>query len=102
MAAAECVSCCRPEAPSSHVYLARGGPLWLGSPTHRATTASAPKPRRQRHKDALVTTFTIQAEGLVLQRSANKAGYKHVGEDSKKKRPFQVKMWHNGKQARFV
>jgi hypothetical protein len=45
--------------------------------------------------------LTIQAEGLVLQRSSNMAGYKHVGKDTNKPRPFQVKVWHNGKQARF-
>ena len=49
-----------------------------------------------------LTVFTIQAEGLVLQRSTNMAGYKHVGRDMNKPRPFQVKMWRNGKQARFL
>ena len=38
----------------------------------------------------------------MLQRSTNMAGYKHVGRDVNKPRPFQVKMWRNGKQARFV
>ena len=46
--------------------------------------------------------LTIQAEGLVLQRSTNMAGYMHVGQDKRKPRQFQVKMWHNGKQARLV
>ena len=45
--------------------------------------------------------MTIQAEGLVLQRSMTLSGYKHVAKDEKKPRPFQVKMWHNNKQARF-
>ena len=39
---------------------------------------------------------------MVLQRSTNMAGYKHVGRDMNKPRPFQVKMWRNGKQARFL
>ena len=46
--------------------------------------------------------LTIQAEGLVLQRSMSLSGYKHVGRDMNKPRPFQVKMWQNGKQARLV
>ena len=44
----------------------------------------------------------IQAEGLVLQRSMSLSGYKHVGRDMNKPRPYQVKMWQNGKQARLV
>jgi len=44
----------------------------------------------------------IQAEGLTLQRSTNMCGYKHVAKDKSKPRPFQVKIWHNGKQARLV
>ena len=46
--------------------------------------------------------LTIQAEGLVLQRSNNIAGYKHVGKDKNRPRPFEVKMWHKGKQVRLV
>ena len=50
----------------------------------------------------MVPPSTIQAEGLVLQRSTNMAGYKNVGQDKSKPRQFQVRMWHNGKQARLV
>ena len=39
-----------------------------------------------------------EAERLVLQRSTNMTGYKHVGRDMSKPRPYQVKMWHDGKQ----
>ena len=53
-------------------------------------------------KDTVVPPSTIQAEGLVLQRSTNMAGYKNVGQDKSKPRQFQVRMWHNGKQARLV
>ena len=51
--------------------------------------------------DAGPLPLTIQAEGLVLQRSMTLSGYKHVSKNEKKPRPFQVKMWHNNKQARF-
>jgi hypothetical protein len=46
--------------------------------------------------------YYIQAERLVLQRSTNMTGYKHVGRDMSKPRPYQVKMWRDGKQARSV
>ena len=46
--------------------------------------------------------YYIQAERLVLQRSTNMSGYKHVSRDMSKPRPYQGKMWRDGKQARFV
>lgn len=96
----------------SLVYLADGA--WPSSRTgldpRRQTPAHAPPgaPRSRLIYDHTASHITmhvwpnIQAEGLTLQRSTNMCGYKHVTKDKSKPRPFQVKIWHNGKQARLV
>ena len=68
----------------------------------RAPPRAALQPLCGIGKHAVVPPSTIQAEGLVLQRSTNMAGYKHVGKDKNRPRPFEVKMWHKGKQVRLV
>ena len=84
--------------------LAHGVSLLAPTPRyHRLGPAAALcNPSVAAAKTLVPTPLTLQAEGLILQRSSNMTGYKHVGQDKSKPRQFQVKMWRNGKQARLV
>ena len=62
----------------------------VGAPVHRGRHAGAPSPRGEEARQQAA------AEGLTLQVSNNKAGYKDVAINVGRSRPFEAKAWRGG------